>query len=200
MAGNEGSASAAVSAGAHTVLRVLEKKAYFKHRFLEQVLALYKASPNSELPTLPASLYLGGLFSRMPESARAKAGDIAARHVVDDFEACPTPVEIRAVIAEATLASMGLSFESLAERAKLFLACPPTDQAVASRWPEQVIYTTVQRIGRERFVSISPEEWRREISQTIFGEGEALKTYCIPVSSPLLKQKRDFRSLIANHE
>jgi hypothetical protein len=202
MAGSEGSASSHRNEGAYTVLRVLEKKAYFKHRFLEQVLALYQSNSEtpSAFPTLPASLYLGSLFNRIPEHLRVKVGNIAAKHVVDDFDGCPTPVEVRAVIAQATLESMSLSYESLAERAKLFLACPPTDQEIASRWPEQVLYSTILRIGRDRFTSIAPDDWKREVSQTVFGDGEVLKPYRVPVTTPVQSERRDFRGLLSAHE
>ncbi|CAJ6614464.1 Uncharacterised protein [Burkholderia pseudomallei] len=196
MSGSERGAVERMGAGAHTVLRVLEKKAYFKHRFLEQVQALYQADSEHSLPTLPASLYLTALFARVPEGVRSKVAEIASRRIVNAFEHCPTPVETRTLVAEATLAALGLSFDQLAERAKLFMACPPTEQAVADRWVEQVIYTVLAHIGRDRFAAISQSEWKDEVSQTILGDAEALRAYQVPTANQVSFVRKSFRELL----
>ncbi|MBN3729356.1 hypothetical protein [Burkholderia sp. Tr-20390] len=196
MSGSERGVAERMSSGAHTVLRVLEKKAYFKHRFLEQVQALYQADSEHALPTLPASLYLTALFVRVPVEVRSRVAELAAKRIVNAFEHCPTPAETRTLVAEATLAALDLSFEALAERAKLFTACPPTEQAIADRWVEQVIFTAMSRIGRDRLASISPAEWKDEVSQTILGDAETLRSYQVPHSDPVRLIRKNFRELL----
>ncbi|KVV07474.1 hypothetical protein [Burkholderia ubonensis] len=196
MSGSERDAAERMGAGAHTVLRVLEKKAYFKHRFLEQVQALYRADAEHSFPMLPASLYVTALFARVPEAIRSKVADLVSKRIVDSFEYCPTPVETRTLVAEATLAALEMSFEQLAERAKLFTACPPTEQAVADRWTEQVIFTTLSRIGRDRFVSTSPAEWKDAVSQTILGDADALRSYQVPRPEAVSVVRKNFRELL----
>lgn len=200
MASNDGKGGAVlVNAGTQAVLRVLEKKAFFSHRFSEQVRALFKSEAAGNLPGLPASLYLASLLARLPDDILTKAADLAARAIVNDFSECPTPAEVRVVIAESAIAAMGVTFPALAERARLFVAQPPSRQEVANRWLERVLYTTVLRMGRDRFISISAADWRREICATLLTEADTLRTYQVPEAKPVKPVRRDFKSLLPNH-
>jgi hypothetical protein len=185
-----------VNLGAQTLLKVLEKKPYYAHRFLGQVQALYGLVSTEGMPDITASLYLTALFARIPEDIQQRVGAIASAAVVNKVEGCPSPSELRSILGDAVLAAQGLSYAALIERAKLFLACPPTDQNIANRWPERVIYTTIRRVGRERFGSASPEDWQREVAETMFGDSESLTAYQVQVRRQITPVKRDFHSLI----
>ncbi|WP_175856761.1 hypothetical protein [Burkholderia anthina] len=187
-----------VSAGAQAVLRVLENKPFYEHRFLGQIRALY-GFPGSGVTDVTASLYLDAMFKRIPDELHSTVGAHASALIVNTSDGCPVPSEVRAIVAEATLAALGVTHAGLIERAKLFFSCPPTSQTIADRWIERVIYTTVRRMGRDRFAVVQMDEWKREISETIFGDGSALQTYQVSVQVPLAIVKRDFRTLVAQH-
>jgi hypothetical protein len=188
-----------VNTGAQAILRVLEKKPYYQHRFLGQVQALYGFALSPDVTDITASLFLNSLFDRIPADVDAQVGSLASLAIVNAIDGCPSPSEVRACVAEAVLGSMNLTFVSLSERAKLFLACPPTVQVVADRWLERVIYTTVRRIGRERFSSVHLDDWKREVTDTIFADGEALMTYSVAQRHSVPSVRRDFLSLVSQH-
>ena len=193
----KGSAGQAM-AHAQVVLRVLAKKPFFTHRFQEQVRALYN-SETGGLPELPALLYLSALFARLPESVRETSAAQAAARIVNEHHECPSPADVRAIIADSVIASMGFTYAGLAERARLFVTQPPQNQEIADRWLERVLYTTMTRIGQEAFAAIAIADWQRELGATVLSEPESLRAYQVRTVRTPVVERRDFKTLLPNH-
>jgi hypothetical protein len=193
--------SSSVNAQAQTVLRALERKRFFDHRFLAQVQALYGQTESNPVASasVAASLYLASMFERMPAELQARISATVVARLVNDFSESPTPGEFRVVMLEALLGALKLTPAGLVDRAGLFFACPPENQAIADRWVERVIYTTVKRHGREWFAFVTPDEWTCGLIETVFGEQSTLEAYRVKVEPPLPVVKRDWRSLVSCH-
>jgi hypothetical protein len=188
-----------VSHAAQSLLRVLTRKPFFEHRFLGQVQELFGHSGTDGATDITASLWLSSVFDRMPDEWRDKAGSRACAALVEQFDACPTPTEVRTLLCDALLTVQQLSAAKLIERAQIFFAFPPVSQDVADRWVERVIFTTVTRMGREHFSFVSSDAWKRELCETILGEDSAMKAYQVRTVEPLQASRRDLRSLVVNH-
>ena len=188
-----------ISHAAQAMLRVLTRKPFFEHRFLGQVQELFGHSATAGATDITASLWLSSVFDRMPDDWREKAGTRACTALVEQFDGCPTPTEVRTLLCDALLYVQGLSAAQLIDRAQIFFACPPVSQEVADRWIERVIFTTVTRMGREHFSFTSGDEWKRELCETIFGEESALKAYQVRTNEPVKTSRRDLRSLVVKH-
>jgi hypothetical protein len=188
-----------VSQAAQAVLRVLARKPFFEHRFLGQVQELFGHSATAGATDITASLWLNSVFDRIPEDWREKAGARACTALVEQFDGCPTPTDIRTLMCDALLYVQGLSAAQLIDRAQIFFACPPVSQEVADRWTERLIFTTVTRMGREHFSFVSIDEWKRELCETIFGEESTLKAYQVQIAEPINATRRDLRSLVVKN-
>ena len=193
----KGSAGQAM-AQAQVVLRVLAKKPFFVHRFQEQVRALFNSEAGG-MPELPALLYLSALFARLPESVREASAAQAAARIVNDHQECPSPADVRAIIADSVIAAMGFTYAGLAERARVFAAQPPQNQEIADRWLERVLYTTITRIGQETFAAIALADWQRELGITVLSEQESLRAYQVRAARIPVVDRRDFKTLLPNH-
>lgn len=191
---------ASTTTGAHTVLRVLQCKAFYKHRFLEQVLALFDSVDSPIKPQLAASLYLGGLLAKLPEALREDVARLTAETLVADYGECPAPSEVRMLLAAAALRAetqaTGDVFSAMAQLARLFLAAPPSDQMVANGWLQRVLYTAVRRIGHERFLSVDAAEWRGALTDVVFVDESELKAYQVRTENKAQPIQRDFRALV----
>ncbi|WP_199031659.1 hypothetical protein [Ralstonia sp. ASV6] len=192
----KGSAGQAL-AHAQAVLRVLAKKPFFQHRFQDQVRALY--ADTGTVSDLAPSLYLSALFTRLPDEARAASATLAAARIVNDYQECPSPAEVRSIIVDSVVSALGLTYAGLAERARLFVAQPPQSQDIADRWLERVLYTTIARIGFESFSNIAIADWQRELGVTMLSEPEAISSYQVRVERPPKVERRDFKTLLPNH-
>lgn len=179
--------------GPETILKVLEKKAFYEARFLKQILNLYPSVTTARLAPL---IYIREVMYRIPLDHQSATSAITARLLVDNYKECPSPTEVRAIIAEAVLLSFELTFDKLYERAKDFLAFPPTKKEIAERWLEKVIYTTVRTLTRERFVSVQPDEWRRTVTDVILSEIVELVAYEAETYAEPKSVKHDFKSLL----
>lgn len=188
------------TSGAHTVLRVLQCKAFYKHRFLEQVSALFDSSDSPIKPQLAASLYLGGLLAKLPESLREDVARSTAETLVAEYSECPPPSEVRSLLAASALRAEiqadGDVFPALAQLARLFLAAPPSDQTVSNGWLQRVIYTAARRVGHERFLSVDSAEWRSAVTDVVFADESELKTYQVKTATRIEHVQRDFRALV----
>ncbi|ODP35054.1 hypothetical protein [Pandoraea sp. ISTKB] len=191
---------ASTTAGAHTVLRVLQCKAFYKHRFLEQVSALFDSSDSPIKPQLAASLYLGGLLAKLPEALREDAARSAAETLVAEHVECPAPSDVRMLLAAAALrAEMQASgdvFAAIAQLARIFLAAPPSDQKIADGWLQRVLYTATRRVGHERFLSLDPAEWRCVVADVVFADESELLAYHVKAVIKAEPIQRDFRALL----
>lgn len=188
-----------VSPAAQALLRVLTRKPFFEHRFLGQVQELFGHSSAISATDITASLWLNSLFDRVPGELRDKVGSRACAALVDHYDACPTPTEIRTLLCDVLLSVQQLAAVGLIERAQTFFSCPPTNQDIADRWVERVIFTTVSRMGREHFTTVSVDEWKRALCDTIFGDETSLKSYQVLVIPPLQTSPRNLRSLVSHH-
>jgi len=179
------------------VLKVLEGKAFYPNRFLQQVKALYNQSTMAKVPRLAPSLYLMGLFAKIPEPLRAAVSSKAALLLVNQTKECPSPIEVRQFIAQAALENRGATFDSLYEQAKDFLVIPPAQQSVADGWLEQVIHTAILNISRERFAVVGEEQWRSTLTEVLLDPAIELSAYQVKSQelSPTIKP-RAFRALI----
>lgn len=183
---------------ANTILRVLEKKAFYGNRFLDQVENLYPSSARGVVPRAAPLLYIQSLLAVIPEELVSPITAIVSRKLVDCSTECPSPFALRQVIADAVLDSQNSSYEKLFEQAKIFFAMPPVDQTIADRWLEKIIYTTVKRIGRERFASISGAEWKLVVSEFILADPTTLQTYAVPKVELVQKKFHNYGALL-NH-
>lgn len=191
---------ASTTTGAHTVLRVLQCKAFYKHRFLEQVSALFDSSDSPIKPQLAASLYLGGLLAKLPEALRADVARSTAETLVAEYGECPAPSEVRVLLAAAALRFetqvSGDVFSAMAQLARLFLAAPPSDQVVANGWLQRVLYTASRRVGHERFLSLDVTEWRSAVTDVVFADESELEAYQVKTAIKAEPIQRDFRALV----
>src|SRR5690606_30756571 len=186
--------------GPELIVKVLEGKAFYRNRFLEQIEALYPATGGRRFPRYVPMLYLRAALSRIPEEHHDDVCRTVARMLVDDVAECPTPKEVRTMIAAATLSCYGLDFKKLYERAKDFLAIPPTDQSIADRWIEQVIYTTVLRMGRDAFVSVADDQWAAAVAETILSDNVALTAYQVVAKDVITPAKLDYSKLLRRND
>lgn len=163
---------------AEKILKVLEVKAFYLNRFLMQIKGLYPTMAGGKTNRLPPTLYLRGVLASLPEAKLQKIAEITARKVVQEFNACPAPLELRQAIAQATLESFdGLTCQLLYERAKDFLALQPQTQAVADQWLERVIYTGIRKLTREKFAIVNAEEWATTVYEVVLMSQEDLATF-----------------------
>lgn len=186
--------------GPEVILRVLEGKAFYANRFLKQVRSLYPNTGGEHFSKLAPILYINECTARIPEEHLADVYASVARWLVDRIKECPSPLELREMIAEAALASYGMTYATLYERAKDFLAVPPATQAVADRWLECVIYTTIRRVTRDRFIDLDPETWRKEVAHVILSESITLIAYQVTTQTSGPRTKHDFKKLLARDE
>jgi hypothetical protein len=181
---------------AGSVLAVLERKAFYRDRFFLQVKALY---PGIREDRLVPTLYLNAAFARIPAEIKVQAAQLACRKIVNAKAECPSPFEVRVILAESVLQTMSLTFPALYERAKNFLARPPVKQNVADRWLEKVIYTAIRRVSYERFALTAPDDWKSVVTEVMLTDSITLSSYTVTVvdtETPV--QKRNFRELLAH--
>jgi hypothetical protein len=186
---------------AEAVLRVVENKAFYKSRFEAQVCGLYPSINPATQGRVASHHYLNSLLLSIPPDYAERTTQILARKLVDVEVNCPTPSEVRALAAQSALEAMGLSFNGLYQRAKHFLAIPPASSEIAGRWVEQLIYTTILYLTRERFGTTSESEWRAALTEVIFSADMPMMTYQVMSPTPaVVAEKRDFRSLIKKND
>lgn len=183
--------------GPAAILAILESKSWYEQRFLKQVSSLY---PNADNPKFQKKMiplmYLQDLLQKVPAASQADTCSLAAKLIVDGAKECPYPSEVRTYVADAALQVAGLTFDKLYERAKEFFAFPPTQQATADRWIEQIIYTTVKRITRERFALISAQDWQQAVAEVMLAPAVQLASYQVPQEVVQTPTKHDFKSLL----
>lgn len=150
------------------VLRVLEHKAFYKNRFEAQVCALYPQIDSARAGRSASVKYLTSLMMSIPSAHVATAASIMARTLVDSVELCPPPAELRQIAAQSALQAMGMTFATLYERAQHFFALPPSDPAIAARYIERLMFTTVVHLTRERFALASDEQWQAAVIEVMF--------------------------------
>jgi len=182
------------------VVAALSGKRYYKHRFEEQVAALYPQSTGT-VEHVGIRLFVSELTTALPEGDRAKALGTLVRRAVNEWSECPTVAEFRSAFVDAALGVHKLNFRTLYERAKHFLAAPPTNQAIADRWIEQIIWTAVKLVTRERFADISPADWELAVIRVVTRDGVKPISYeaKAEASQPAFT-KHDFRSLLLRHD
>lgn len=180
------------------LLTALRAKRYYQNRFAQQVETLYPQSSGAD--HLGTRLFVQELLALMPEDVRQKALGALTRKLVNEWAECPTVSEFRQEAAAVTLAATGETFASLFERAKLFVAAPPTNQAVADRWLEKVIWSSVRLLTRERFVVATPTDWAKAVTRVILRDDVKLVAYAVSgVTAPVPTIRRDYTSLLNRH-
>ncbi|CAG9184218.1 hypothetical protein [Cupriavidus pampae] len=179
------------------LLAALQRKQYFAHRFAKQVVQVFSHSVGDE--DVRVRLFVNELIGVIPDAVREDCVEQLIRKVVNEWTECPSVSDIRALIAEAVLASAGETFETLMERARLFVHAPPTNPGIAERWLEKVLWTSVRKIGRERFAVTTTTEWKQAVTRAIMLD-EPLIAFepSVPVVVPTAK--RDYRSLLPRHD
>jgi hypothetical protein len=182
-----------------SLLDVLERKAFYKDRFLNQIKALYPDISSADARLAP-TVYLNGLLSRLPDVLRAIAVKYACKRIVNSRNECPSPAEVRQFIAESALEAGGFTIQSLYEQAKAFLVRPPQLQATADRWFERVIYTAVRRVSRERFALTPLDQWLYTVTEVMLNDTIKLVTYQVESreAGDAVRTKRDFTGLMKN--
>lgn len=177
-------------ASAETILyEGLKSLVFYDQRFAKPLMGAYGGS---EL-VAPLS-YLSSLFVRIPQQHEEEAARLALRRIVNEFEHCPSPSEVRSILADAVLKTQHLNFSSLYEKAKLFLAFPPKTDEVAGEWINKIIFSTIRHLGRERFMLTPPHDWATAVTDVIFGEIN-LAQYEPTSKEPLPSKHHDFKKL-----
>jgi len=179
---------------ASNILRVLEAKAFYKERFYKQIQAMYPTLGGDKNSRAAPLIHLRELLASVPDALTSDTAFHVKKYLVDVMKECPSPAIVLEVIAQSALKSANLDFDALYERAKKFLAFPPESQEVADRWIERIIYTTVSKIGRERFSVISPTDWQQEVTR-IMMSGE-LRSYSVTQQKPVEATRHDFKVLL----
>ena len=172
------------------LLAALKGAAFFEQRFVKPLCGVL-----SNPPVMVAPVFLGRLLSHVPEELCLRAAQRAASILVNRWTQCPAPAEFRPLLAESVLVSIDLDFQKLYECAKLFLALPPTDPDVASTWRNRVIWTTIVRVGRDRFNMISAEAWAAAATETVLS-GD-LRTYAAPKKTDVPVVPRNYTAMLA---
>ncbi|WP_432262869.1 hypothetical protein [Cupriavidus sp. TMH.W2] len=178
------------------LLAALQGKRYYDYRFAKQAAQLFPQSTGGD--GMEVKLFVSELMNVVPAAQRNATAERLIRFVVTECAECPTIDQFRRAVADAALAELGETFASLYERAKHFLATPPTNPEIAARWLEKVIWTAVRKIGRERFATVAADDWQQAVTRAVLrDEGGPLVAY--PVKTEVAPQtaKRDFRSLLS---
>lgn len=189
-----------ISKSAGMILGSLEQKAFYASRFLPQVQSLYPSMGNEQYLRMAGQLYLSGLLTSIPSDKLLQVGKVVSKNIVGMFKECPTPTEVRLSIAAAALQTNSLSFISLYERAKDFIAIPPRTQAVADRWIDMLIFTTVRHMTRERFIVASPVDWQLAVAETMFCDKTELSAFQVQHPETREVKMRDYRKLLTPNE
>lgn len=167
----------------------LKSMVFYDQRFAKPLIGAYAGAE-----TAPYA-YLTRLFVGIPLPMRADAAKLALLRIVNDHSHCPSPKDVRIILAEAVLKTQQLDIGSLYEKAKLFLAFPPTTETVASEWINKIIFSAIRHLGRERFMVASPEDWSATVADVIFGDADVVE-YKPSVKDPIVSIPHDFRKLL----
>ncbi|WP_454727987.1 MULTISPECIES: hypothetical protein [Cupriavidus] len=183
---------------ADRLLATLQRKRYFDYRFAKQVVQLFAHSAGDD--GVRVQLFVNDLLGVVPAQCRGKAIERLIRRLVNEWAECPTVTEFREAVAEAALAEQGVSFASLLERARIFVATPPTQSVIADRWLEKVIWSSVRKIGRDRFALTTEAEWQQVVTRVILLDDGPLLAYEPSAQDEIKTTKRDFQSLLPRHD
>lgn len=176
------------------LLAALQGKRYYDYRFAKQAAQLFPQSTGGD--GMGVTLFVSELMNLVPAAQRAATSEKLIRYIVTECAECPTIDQFRKAVAEAALAELSESFASLFERAKHFLASPPTNPETAARWLEKVIWTAVRKIGRDRFATVAADEWQQAVTRAILRDEGPLVAYSVKEEIVPQTAKRDFRSLL----
>lgn len=182
---------------ADIVLNALAGMAFYEQRFANPVAAASSAQ-SAVVKDVAPQVYIRTLFSRIAQTP-AEATNVAARVVrtlLDKWEHCPSPAEVRFLIAECVLAATGTDFTRLHERAKSFLSLPPSTQAQAGEWQNRLIYTCIKRLSRERFSDATKSEWSSVVADAIFCN-EPLSEFIVGEHEHVDRKRFNFASLMS---
>lgn len=173
------------------LLNALRGMAYFDNRFGKPVAGAFPAA-DAQMAQL---MFTAPLFKRVPTEKRDVVAQTAAKKLLREWKACPSPAELRQVLAESILAVEDKTTSSLYEMAKRFVAIPPVQQAEADRWENQLIYSAVRACSRDVFHTVSPENWSRIVVDILVGDLPWL-TFQVVHSERPVHRSRDFASLL----
>lgn len=173
------------------LLGALQAMVFYDQRFAKPI----AGSVSSSLTEVAPQVYVDQLILNLPQEIREKAATLTVKALIDSREHCPSPAEVRTALAEGALRAVDSSFPDLYEKAKRFLAFPPKTQSEASAWINKVIYSTVRRLSRERFMVVDSVEWARAITDTVF-DGKSLVEYQPAQAEVTPRQHHDFKKLL----
>lgn len=178
-----------MASGEGILFEGLKSLVFYDQRFAKPLVGAYGGSE------LAPHTYLSRLFARIPPQNEEEAAKFALLRIINECEHCPSPKDVRAVLADAVLKTQQLDFSSLYEKAKLFLAFPPKTADAAEEWINKVIYTSIRYLGRDRFMLVAAEDWATTVTDVIFGEVELCRHE--PQSQePMPPKRHDFKKLL----
>lgn len=140
--------------------------------------------------------YLSGLLQGIPAKYHADAARLALLQIIKECDQCPSPRQVRLVVAEAALKAQQLDFASLYERAKLFLSFPPASAAAAAEWINKVIFGAVRHMGRDRFQVADAAAWSAAVADVIFGDAPLVEYEVRSAEAKPEPTHRDFKKLL----
>lgn len=173
------------------LLGALQAMVFYDQRFAKPI----AGSVPGFTPEVAPQVYVDQLVMKLPQEIAEKAASLTVKALIDSREHCPSPVDVRTALAEGALRALDSNFLDLYERAKRFIAFPPKTQRDAASWLNKVIYTTVRRLTRERFMVVDPADWAKAVTETVF-DTKALAEYSPESAEVAPRQHHDFMKLI----
>lgn len=167
----------------------LKSLTFYEQRFAKPLIGAYGSD-------LAPHTYLSRLCAALPPSLAVGAARAALRRIVDEYEHCPAPKEVRSILGASVLKTQQLDFAGLYEKAKLFISMPPTSPEGAREWMNKVIYSAVRHLGRDRFMVVQSDEWKRVVVDAIFGEIALVEYEPSPKATASAPVRRDFKALL----
>lgn len=154
------------------LLSGLQKMVFYDQRFAKQLSGLYPEISPKHAPFT----FVSTLVERIPTEHRDTAVGAALQRIVASYDHCPSPKDVRLRLAEGVLkACCNSDFRQFAEHARYFLAFPPKTPEEASSWENQLAFSAVKALTRERFVAASDDEWASVVADVIFGDRPMLQ-------------------------
>jgi len=174
----------------------LQKMVFYDQRFAKHLSGLY---PDVSVSRAPYS-FISTLVERIPHDQRFNAVSVALQKIINSYDHCPSPKEVRLALAEGAIqACCKITFKQQMERARSFLAFPPQTIKEAQSWENQILFSAIKSLSRERFMSVDEPEWVAAVADVIFGN-RPLVTYQPESDSRPAATSRPFVELLRKRD
>jgi len=176
------------------LLTALRGMPFFEQRFLKPICAS-SSSADAQMALL---LFTSALFKHVPDlNKKIEIAQKASHRIVREWTTCPSPADVRRLVGESILQSADLTFQTLFEIAKRFIAFPPRSTSEANEWKYQLAYSAIRSVPREMFHAMDLEQWSEAVTKVVMGD-ITWKTYLPPDNQSVAQVKRNFSSILLN--